>query len=233
MAPAPSGRSRQGARWYRADYPPDDVAGRLVVIPEVSERLLLTGWAERATEQGAVLIRHESERGQIVAKALAAIGEPSLIDDAELVADFSPGVCLFEYRAVDAADALHQQPRRSTLRKPALAAARAAAEGNFVGARERLTSSFDNLMDGRERFYPVDSYLLDLTLVAPTTLGNSLCVELAAGRPMNVVLTAETLELMERDEPATLTALDPCTRARHGWPHRRRVSRSTVAADVG
>ena len=40
-------------------------------------------------------------------------------------------------------------------------------------AREHLQSAFDRLHEAREYFYPIEARLLDLTLVAPTTLGTS------------------------------------------------------------
>ncbi|MBL9125987.1 MAG: hypothetical protein JNG90_20255, partial [Planctomycetaceae bacterium] len=74
-------------------------------------------------------------------------------------------------------------------------------------ARDHLRNSFDVLMEARERFYPVDSYLLDLTLVAPTTIGASLRRELLQTSPVNLLLAAETLELLAASEPQTLAAL--------------------------
>ena len=49
--------------------------------------------------------------------------------------------------------------------------------------------------------------MLDLTLVAPTTLGQSLRDELAAGRPLSLLLSGEAIEAMARREPASLAAL--------------------------
>lgn len=195
-------------RWYRADCPPDEVAGRLIVIPDISQRQLPTGWTERAGQQGAVLIQHEPDRSAIVALALAALDDPRPIDDTELVADFL--ALGFAYLVLEL---LTRQMRYISnldevyLESQALAAGRAATEGDFGEARERLHSTFGVLMEGRERFYPVDSYLLDLTFVAPTTLGASLRSELSAGTPINVVISAATLEQMEREEPETLAAL--------------------------
>ena len=37
--------------WYRADGPPDALAGRLIMIPSTSEPLLLAGWAVAGRER--------------------------------------------------------------------------------------------------------------------------------------------------------------------------------------
>lgn len=196
-------------RWYRADYPPDDLAGRIVVIPPVSERVLLTGWLDRAVAEGATVIRNETARDTIVARALAVLDDqPPAADDPELVADFLAlgfgylGLELLtrQMRYISNLDEAHFESQ-------VLAAARAAVDGQFDAARDHLSSTFDVLMEGRERFYPVDSYLLDLTLVAPTTFGPALVCELTQDVPVNLVACAATIEQMAATEPATLAAL--------------------------
>src|SRR5690606_33221511 len=43
--------------WSRADSPPEDLSGRLIVAPEVSESLLLAGWPARVKSEGGHIIR--------------------------------------------------------------------------------------------------------------------------------------------------------------------------------
>ena len=74
--------------WYRADGPPDALAGRLIVIPTTSEPLLLAGWAARAAQEGAHVVRKLHRRDEIVAAALAGRDEQSSALDEDLVADF-------------------------------------------------------------------------------------------------------------------------------------------------
>jgi hypothetical protein len=45
-------------------------------------------------------------------------------------------------------------------------AAQALMEGNTDQAKENLQRSFDLLTESREYFYPVQTYLIDLTLTA-------------------------------------------------------------------
>lgn len=63
------------------------------------------------------------------------------------------------------------------------------------------------LTESREYFYPVEAHLLDLTLVAPTTLGVSLRSELSKPRPANLLISGKTLAEMATAEPETLTLL--------------------------
>ena len=64
----------------------------------------------------------------------------------------------------------------------------------------------------REYYYPSESYLLDLTLVAVSTLGAALREQLAGAGPVgsarsNLLLSAEVLQQMAAKEPATLELL--------------------------
>lgn len=195
-------------RWYRADYPPDDVTGRLVIVPEASERLLLSDWPERTADQAAAVVRRQSDRGAIIEQLLAAVADQPGVDDQELVSDFLAlgyahlGLELLtrQMRYISNLDEVHFEQQ-------IVAAAREAVAGDVESARQHLCTTFDVLMEGRERFYPVDAYLLDLTLTAPTTLGAPLRRELSGGAPVNLLVTAETLEQMARQEPETLAAL--------------------------
>src|SRR5690606_37895037 len=70
-----------------------------------------------------------------------------------------------------------------------------------------LQSCFDILAEARDRFYPAEAYLVDLTLVAGTTLGPSLRAELESGEPLNLLLTAEVLQQMADEQSDTFAAL--------------------------
>ncbi len=93
------------------------------------------------------------------------------------------------------------------LQTSALAAAREAVAGNTTAAKAHLQSAFDRLHEAREYFYPLDARLLDLTLVAPSTLGQALRDELADGLPRNLLVSGEVIEEIAGREPETLDVL--------------------------
>jgi alpha-mannosidase len=88
-----------------------------------------------------------------------------------------------------------------------LAAALAAVEGNEALAKEKLSACFSVLGEERDHYYPVDAFLIDLNMVALTTLGASLAGELARDTPTSVLLSGDLLAEMAAKEPATLAAL--------------------------
>ncbi len=194
--------------WYRADDPPSGVAGKLLVIPAVSDPLLLGGWAARTSDEGACVVRRMTRPAQIFEAAVAGFSDELAACEPELVAEFHAlgyGYLLVELlsrrmRYTSSIDevALHRQT---------LAAARATASGQADEAREHLSAAFDTIFEARERFYPVDTYLIDLTLVAPSTLGAELACELCSEQPINLLLSGRTLEEWSERDPESLARL--------------------------
>jgi len=209
--------------WFRADGPPDVLANRLILVPEASESLLRADWPELAVAGGACVVRNITRREDMVAAALAALDppEPTIADAKvaegkiaedkaaeDLAADFlALGYC---YLAVEL---LTRQMRYMSnvdevqLQNEVLAGAKAYLAGDEAATRTHLTNCFEVLREARDRFYPVDCYLIDLTLVAASTLGPRLRHELAGDVPQNFLITGELLAKIAAQEPATLEAL--------------------------
>ncbi|HVX11093.1 MAG TPA: hypothetical protein VHC22_07935 [Pirellulales bacterium] len=193
--------------WYRADSPPEDVADRLFIVPAASDALLVAGWTSRAQEERACVIRKTRDRNEIVAAALAKLPSVPSVEPA-LAADFlALGVCYLlvelltrQMRYMSNIDEIH-------LRNQALAAATAACEDRPEEAREKLRRCFEVLTEARERFYPVEAYLVDLVLTAPTTLGAGLCAELQEPVPKSLLISGELIERLAEQQPETLVAL--------------------------
>ena len=194
--------------WFRADSPPDELEGRLVIVPQASDALLLAGWASRAQAAGAHVVRKLHRRDEMVAAALAELDGGAAGVDADLAADFlALGLCYLlvelltrQMRYMSNVDEIH-------LKNETLAAARAAIAGETDAARDRLRSCFDVLTEARERFYPVESYLVDLVLTAPTTLGAGLRQELDDPVPKNLLISGQLVERLAEMHPETLSSL--------------------------
>jgi alpha-mannosidase len=85
-----------------------------------------------------------------------------------------------------------------------VAAAEAACQGDVETARRELRAAFDRLHEAREYFYPTAARLVDVTLVAPTTLDEGLRTELSGVSPRNFLVAGEVVEQIAEREPATL-----------------------------
>jgi alpha-mannosidase len=217
--------------WRRIDDPPAPADGMLIVVPTVADDQLPENYAASAAEAGAGLIQGLHRRKDILERALAAIDAPGLeaSDAGNRTGDLGSGTRDLgpDFLAVGLGYLLTELLTRrmrymsnlneSSFQANVLAAASAAARGDFDTARECLGRCCEALFEARAHYYPVDTYLLDLTLLAPTTVGASLRGELASASAMNILASGEVIEQMAEREPATLSAV------------RERLSAQTLA----
>jgi alpha-mannosidase len=209
-------------RWTAAVSPPEDPAGHLILLPPTAEPLLPDDWLSHAEQLGAHLIRGQSRRPEMIAAALALVastrseGAASPGDapiDADLAADFlALGYAYYVIDTITVSIRYMNSLDELAFGKEVVAAALAACRGDGEEARGKLQAAYDLLHTAREYYYSSESHLLDLTLVAPTTLGAGLRAQLtgsgAAGdTPCNLLLSGQVLAEMSAREPATLEVL--------------------------
>ncbi|MDD4268145.1 MAG: hypothetical protein GXY25_11715 [Pirellulaceae bacterium] len=176
------------------------------MVPPCCEDGLSQAWLDAAGTAAAVVIRGCSTREEIVAEALGRLELPA--GDAELAGDFlALGYCHLIVELLTRQLRYMSNLDEVSFRRNTLAAAEKWLEGDSQTAASQLTSAFDLLTEAREYFYPVETHLLDLTLVAPTTIGPALRDEIARAAAVNLVLTGETLEAMAQNAPETLATL--------------------------
>lgn len=194
--------------WQSAESPPLDPEKSLIVVPNCCEELLPGGWIAQAEASGGCVLRNLQHRDEIVAAALQHIGGNLPAVDANLAADFlALGFCRFQVELLTRKLRYMSNLDDTALETSAVAAAVAAVAGDVDTAKQHLQAAFDRLHEAREYFYSNETRLIDLTLVASTTLGEPLRRELAAGRPCNLLISGAVLEEMAQCEPATLDAL--------------------------
>jgi hypothetical protein len=70
-----------------------------------------------------------------------------------------------------------------------------------------LQSCFDQLSQERDRYFSQSAQLIDLTLLAPTTLQNSLDRQLTTKHPQSILASPVILEKLSRTNPSGLKAL--------------------------
>jgi alpha-mannosidase len=194
-------------RWHRADDPPDASQKRLVFVPKNAESWLPSGWAERVMAQGCTVVRGVHDREEMIAGALSALaGAPAV--DAGLAADFlALGFCYLQVELLTRKMRHFSNLDEVHLRREAVAAADAAVAEDHETARARLQSCFDVLHEARERFYPVECFLLDLCLVIPKLADEHLERELARGAPLNLLVSAKDLATIAQERPRVIELL--------------------------
>jgi alpha-mannosidase len=211
-------------RWTAAATPPDDPAGHLLLLPPTAEPLLPDDWLSHAEQLGARLIRGQGRRPAMTDAALAMLDSPPPVVDADLAADFlALGFTHYLIETITVGLRFMTSLDESAFERELLAAAAAACRGDGDEARAKLQAAFDLLHSALDYHYPSESHLLDLTLVASTTLGGALRAQLlpsptmgtwcpgrgagGEGTACNLLLSAQVLQEMADREPATLEAL--------------------------
>lgn len=192
-------------QWRRAEEPPEGEPGSLVLVPDASRDWVPCGWADEARQTGAVVLEGLARREEIFQAVFAEHETEAAAVDSQLVADFlALGFAFLQI------ELLTRQTRYSSyidelyLADRAVQGAKAAVAGDAEAARAALGNCYDTIGQARDHFYPIDSHLIDLILVAPTTMGAALRSELASDVPTNLLLSGQLVEMMARDEPATL-----------------------------
>jgi len=207
--------ARSLPRWHRADDPPDTSARRLIFVPTHCEGWLPADWAQRAESGGSVLVRHSSDRQEMLAQALAPLGDLPPVDP-DLAADFlALGFCHLQMELLTRKMRNYGNLDEALLRREAVAAAEAAIAHDHDAARARLKECFEVLREGRDRFYPVDCWLIDLCLVTPGLAGAELRQVLSQPLPINLLISGRDLEQMAGEQPESLARM--AAGVREGW----------------
>ncbi|HET6328956.1 MAG TPA: hypothetical protein VFG04_30005, partial [Planctomycetaceae bacterium] len=196
--------SKSLARDHRADDPPAPLGDSLIIIPTASEELVPVGWIEQARSAGATVVVGLTDRGALAQAVLAPLSPPSVLDQ-DLVADFyALGIGKVMVELLSRRMHHFEGFDDGHLGREAIAAAETAVAGDVEAARSHLKNCFDVLTEARERFYPVEFYLIDLCLLIPRLADAHLEQAVASATPMSVLLNGADLETISREHPAII-----------------------------
>tara|TARA_R110002111_G_scaffold262504_1_gene338938 strand:- start:114461 stop:117379 length:2919 start_codon:yes stop_codon:yes gene_type:complete len=212
--------SRVIPSWHRSDEPPQFLADRLLLVPKTSEDWLPYGWIEEAESNGATVVCGKIHRAEMAEAALKPLhpesesetdAEPVLSPD--LVADFyALGLCFIQLELLTRCMHHFSSLDEATIQREAIAAADAALANDIEAARAHLKGCFEVLLENRERFYPIDCYLIDLCLVTPEWANESLKQAITDERPLNMLLTSDDLEVIAAEKPELIALLEKSCR---------------------
>lgn len=203
------------SRWLRAGVDVPEKPYSILFVPQIAKRYLednlLRGCAASYTEIFQTDYSCQSRRENLWDRALAkwpALHGISQSIDSDLTLDFY--ALAFAYlqvqlmtRQLRYSSNFSQEPFDENL----VLAAKFAAAGNSATAKEHLTICFDLLMQERDRYYPVRPRLVDLVLLAPTTLRESLNQQLEANQALTLLVTGQLTEQLAIINPTALNRI--------------------------
>ncbi len=179
----------QMPRWHRADDPPAPEAGMVVFIPEAANGWLPHDWPQQARDAGAVVIEGGTTRDELAEQAVGATAIAP-----EFIADFyALGTCWLLVELLTRHMRNFGNVDDVRLQNRVVGAAKATLANDAETARAHLQSAFEILLEARERFYPVDCYLIDLCLAIPDVLNVEFAAQLAECAPLNLLVTPSDL----------------------------------------
>lgn len=192
--------SRGIIKWHRVDDPPEELLDKLIVVPLASADNLQTGYLQRAEDAGARVISRQTCRQEVICQALEGHDVPEiaqdLVDDFLALGYFYLQIELLtrQMRYASNLDEIHFE-------NTVCDAARFAVEGDHVQATEKIQSAFDLLSTERDHYYSVDAYLVDINMMAETTLGGMLQEELHETPPTNLLLAPALYQSLMNSHP--------------------------------
>ena len=198
--------------WASAEVPLHDGVPILGIVPPACDARIAAS-LESTCQAGSAWVRHARGRDRIVAAAVTALGH-----------DGAPaGPLADDFHALGLAwllaELLSRRMRSGAalsgtgLEAAVVAAARAAVAGDDDDARRQLGECFSTLEAARGHYYPVDVWLLDLVLLAETTLGARLAAELDAPTPLAIVATGALIEHLALTDAPLLARLREAVQA--------------------
>jgi alpha-mannosidase len=217
--PAILGGLAQLPRFETLDKPSPPTRGEVRLLPAGLGHRLVSGYSTQASDAGVPLIECEPDRLATVRALFPRLGvEISRQNELSnpLVLDFFAlgTACWMIQRlaaAMNHADCLD----RNLLGREVIAGARALNEGDEAGAQNRLRAAFECLTQARERFYPVDDYLLDLILLDARTPAGALREALDARVPVTLIATGEAIDALATGDPQSMARLAEAVN--EGW----------------
>ena len=212
--PALLARSQVLPRIESIESPSSPGPREVRIIADGSADRLPSGYRTQAEDAGAVLLDSGTDRADLVGRIRARIGIEASTDPVETdpiaaaARDFlALGTVRWMLRDLAVAMGHAESVDRESLWRELMAGAHAWQIGDCPAAVNRLRAAYEVLTQARERFYPVDAYILDLCLLDPAMTGGMLADPLATAVPITFVASARAIENQSAVDPDAMAAL--------------------------
>ncbi len=210
--------------WKRSDSSSLDVSAALILLPKASEEHLDTTIRERLVVSDNILI-HSAGTRQANVDQIASVLEVQTVDrvlepqreeEQGDGAKRSPITASSFYALGFAYQQLHILTRKvhystnldvALFHEQLLKAAQAFVDSQADETEKWLQSCFDQISQERDRYFSQQAHLIDLTLLADTTLGISLDAQLQRVYPQNILASADMLRRLHHSNERLFSQL--------------------------
>lgn len=192
--------------WKKGDVSALDVEDALIVCPSSAKSKIDQPLRERLELGRCVVIdTAETSRAELAdrlisAAQLVSVGDathPTLIEDF-----YALGYAVLQIQILAKKLRYSWNIDWVMFTEQTLSAARAALANDTEETERWIQACFDSLSQERDRYCSQQAYLLDIVLLANTTLGASLDRQLASDQPINFLASASLLKTLQEKNPA-------------------------------
>ncbi|WP_165219799.1 glycosyl hydrolase family 38 [Aquisphaera insulae] len=184
------------------------------IVPAGLLGRLPSGYVTQVEDAGSVLLESGPDRASLVARMqerLGAVGTPETSDDPGMIAAADDFLALGTTRWLvrDLASAMGHEAaiQEDALAREVLAGADAWQTCDRPTAVNRLRAAFEVLTQAREKFYPVDAYIVDLCLLDADLAAGALGGPLEAHVAISFIASARAIEAQAGRDPEGLARL--------------------------
>ena len=205
--PAILANARALPRFESIESPTSPSPREVRVIVEGTGDRLPSGYRVQAEDTGTTLIESGTDRDDLIRRIRERIHAEGP-DETATARDFlALGAARWMLRDLTTAMGHSEEVDRESLWRELSAGALAWQSGDHHGATNRLRAGFELLTQARERFYPVEAYLLDICLLDPTLPGGVLAGPMADAVPFTLLAPAVAIEAQALADPDQIAAL--------------------------
>lgn len=203
-------------RWHQASRLPTELSNVLFVLPPSSASNLEAGAGDKIRDAGGLIIEPVADWREFQDQILASV--PGIPNDG-LILDLLEQFAALGYGYLQVQLMTRQLRYTSNLdvamfEEQVLRAGEAAVAGDRKTAHDLLQACFDTLGQERDHYYSNDAHLIDLTLIAESTVGKSLQLQLEDVHATNILASAALLRRIKQRSEANWDRL--CQRLNEG-----------------
>jgi len=207
-------RSAGLPRIESVDSPSPPGAREVRVIATGAADRLPSGYKTQAEDARTALLESGTDRATLIRQIQTRLGADDALEMVEnegmttTARDFlALGTARWLLRELTAAMGHADALDHESLTRELLAGAHAWQIGDWASAVNRLRAGFEVLTQARERFYPVDAYLIDLCLLDPALQTGTLTGPLENPIAISFIAPAQAIENQSLHDPQRLAAL--------------------------
>jgi alpha-mannosidase len=196
-------------RWHQASRLPTVLTSILFVLPPISRNVISPSSVDEIAKAGGLVMEPTASWRSFQSQLLAEF--PQLDVNAlatELAVEFAAlGYAFLQVQLMTRQLRYTSNLDVALFEEQVLKATEAALANDIESAKVLLQACFDSLGQERDHYYSNDANLLDITLLAETTLGKSLERQLADPTPTSFIASASILRRLQDKSSQNLDQL--------------------------